>query len=68
MTGYAMVRGEHDGWAIRISVKSVNHRFLDIKLRMPDSLEPYELRLRQAVKNRIHRGHIDIHLNVEPGE
>jgi uncharacterized protein (TIGR00255 family) len=49
-------------------VKSVNHRFLDIKLRMPDSLEPYELRLRQTVKNRIHRGHIDIHVNVEPGE
>jgi uncharacterized protein (TIGR00255 family) len=35
---------------------------------MPDSLEPYDLRLRQAVKNRIHRGHVDIHLNVEPGE
>jgi len=68
MTGYAMVRAEHAGWAIRISVKSVNHRFLDIKLRMPDSMEPYELRLRQAVKSRIHRGHIDIHVNVEPGE
>jgi uncharacterized protein (TIGR00255 family) len=68
MTGYAMVRAEHTGWAIRISVKSVNHRFLDIKVRMPDSMEPYELRLRQAVKNRIHRGHIDIHVNVEPGE
>ena len=37
------------GWAIRISVKSVNHRFLDIKLRMPDSMEPFELRLRQAI-------------------
>ncbi len=68
MTGFAMARSEHAGWAIRISVKSVNHRFLDIKLRMPDSLEPYELRLRQALKNRIHRGHVDIHVNVEPGE
>ncbi len=68
MTGYAMVRGEHAGWAIRLSVKSVNHRFLDIKLRMPESLEPYELRLRQAVKSRIHRGHVDIHISVEPGE
>jgi len=68
MTGYAMARAEQSGWAIRVSVKSVNHRFLDIKLRMPDSLEPYELRLRQAVKNRIHRGHVDIHVNVEPGE
>ena len=68
MTGYAMARTEHAGWAIRISVKSVNHRFLDIKLRMPDSMEPYELRLRQAIKNRIHRGHVDVHVNVEPGE
>lgn len=68
MTGYAMARAEHAGWAIRLSVKSVNHRFLDIKLRMPDSMEPYELRLRQAVKSRIHRGHVDIHMNVEPGE
>ena len=67
MTGYAMVRGEFNGWAIRVSVKSVNHRFLDVKLRMPDSLEPYEHRLRQAVREQIHRGHIDIHVYAEPG-
>ena len=68
MTGYAMVRGEYSGWAIRVSVKSVNHRFLDVKLRIPDSLEPYEHRLRQVVRERIHRGHVDVHINVEPGE
>jgi uncharacterized protein (TIGR00255 family) len=68
MTGYAMVRGEYAGWLIRISVKGVNHRFLDVKMRMPESLEPYELRLRQAIKDRIHRGHIDLHVNVEPGD
>jgi uncharacterized protein (TIGR00255 family) len=68
MTGYAMIRGEHGGWLIRVSVKSVNHRFLEVKLRMPDSLEPYELRLRQAVRERVHRGHVDIHVNVEPGK
>jgi uncharacterized protein (TIGR00255 family) len=68
MTGYAMARGEHGGWSIRISVKSVNHRFLEVKMRMPDSLEPYELRLRQAVKEKVHRGHLDVHVNVEPGK
>ena len=68
MTGYAMVRGEEGGWTIRMSVKSVNHRFLDVKVRMPESLEAYELRLRQAVRERIHRGHVDIHISVEPGE
>jgi uncharacterized protein (TIGR00255 family) len=68
MTGYAMARGEFEGWTIRMSVKSVNHRFLDVKLRIPDSLEPFEHRLRQAVRARIHRGHIDVNVNMEPGE
>ena len=68
MTGYAMVRGEYAGWLIRVSVKSVNHRFLDVKVRIPDSLEPYEHRLRQTVRGRIHRGHLDVHVSVDPGE
>lgn len=68
MTGYAMVRGEFHGWHIRVSVKSVNHRFLDVKLRIPESLEPYEHRLRQAVRGQIHRGHIDVHVSADPGE
>jgi len=46
----------------------VNHRFLDVKLRMPESLEPFEHRLRQAVRGQIHRGHIDVHVSAEPGE
>ena len=68
MTGYATVRTEHGGSSIRLSVKSVNHRFLDVKLRIPESLEPYEFRLRQTVRERIHRGHVDVHVNVEPGK
>jgi len=68
MTGYAMVRSEIYGWAIRVSVKSVNHRFLDVKLRLPDFLEPYEHRLRHAVRQRVHRGHVEVHVSAEPGE
>jgi uncharacterized protein (TIGR00255 family) len=68
MTGYAMLRGEYSGWTIRVSVKSVNHRFLDVKLRMAETLEPYELRLRQVLREKIHRGHIEVQFNVERGE
>jgi uncharacterized protein (TIGR00255 family) len=68
MTGYAMVRGEFHGWNIRVSVKSVNHRFLDVKLRIPESLEPFEHRLRQVVRGRVHRGHLDVHVSADPGE
>src|SRR5262249_32037247 len=67
MTGYAQARNDVNGWAIRVSVKSVNHRFLDLKLRMPEGFDLYELRLRQLVRDRIHRGHVDVHVGVEPG-
>src|SRR5229473_941095 len=50
MTGYAQARAEQDGWAVRVSVKSVNHRFLDLKLRMPEGFDLYDLRLRQLVQ------------------
>ncbi len=68
MTGYAMVRGAFEGWVIRVSVKTANHRFLDVKLRIPDSLEPYEHRLRQALRGRILRGHVDVQVSMEPGQ
>ncbi len=67
MTGYAQARSEQNGWAVRVSVrKSVNHRFLDLKLRLPEGFDLYELRLRQALRERIHRGHIEVHVNVDP--
>jgi uncharacterized protein (TIGR00255 family) len=68
MTGYAQARGELHGWAVRISVKSVNHRFLDLKLRMPEGFDLYELRLRQIVRENIHRGHVEVTVGVEPGK
>ena len=67
MTGYAHARSEQNGWAVRVSVKSVNHRFLDLKLRMPEGFDLYDLRLRQIVREHIHRGHLEIHVNAEPG-
>src|ERR1700674_4392176 len=68
MTGYAQARAEQDGWAVRVSVKSVNHRFLDLKLRMPEGFDPYDMRLRQIVRERIHRGHVEVTVAVEPGK
>lgn len=66
MTGYAQARAETTDLALRVSVKSVNHRFLDLKMRMPEGLEQYEPRLRQVVRERIHRGHVEIQVGAEP--
>src|SRR5207248_5252505 len=67
MTGYAQARHEKHGWAVRVTVKSVNHRFLDLKLRLPEGFDLYDLRLRQIVRECIHRGHLEIYVNAEPG-
>ncbi|MCL4523263.1 MAG: YicC family protein [Acidobacteria bacterium] len=66
MTGYAQARVEQDGWALRISLRSVNHRFLDVHLRLPDGFEAFEPRIRQAVRDRLRRGHVDVTLHYEP--
>jgi uncharacterized protein (TIGR00255 family) len=67
MTGFAQARVEREGSAVRINLRSVNHRFLDLHLRMPDGFEVFESRIRQAVRNRLRRGHVDINIYYEAG-
>jgi uncharacterized protein (TIGR00255 family) len=67
MTGFAQARVEKDGSSVRINLRSVNHRFLDLHLRMPDGFEVFESRIRQAIRNRIRRGHVDVNIYFEAG-
>ena len=62
MTGFAQARVERDGAALRINLRSVNHRFLDLHLRMPEGFEVFESRIRQAIKDRLRRGHVDVNV------
>ena len=65
MTGYAEARSEQDGWMLRLSLRSVNHRFLDLRVRMPEGFEAFEPQMRQLVRNYLHRGHVDLTLHIE---
>ncbi len=65
MTGYAQTRVIENGWSLRISIRSVNHRFLDLHLRVPEGFEPVEPRIRQIVRERVRRGHLDVTLHYE---
>jgi uncharacterized protein (TIGR00255 family) len=67
MTGFAQARAEEAGRAIRVTVRSVNHRFLDVRVKAPDGFESVESRIREIVRSRIHRGHLDVALHYEPG-
>ena len=65
MTGYAQARAIENGWSLRLTIRSVNHRFLDLHLRLPEGFEPIEPRIRQMVRERVRRGHLDITLHYE---
>jgi uncharacterized protein (TIGR00255 family) len=65
MTGYAQAQAVENGWSLRISVRSVNHRFLDLRLHVPEGFEPVEPRIRQIVRERVRRGHLDVTLHFE---
>jgi uncharacterized protein (TIGR00255 family) len=66
MTGFAQVKGQLNGQlGFTLSLKAVNHRFLDLHFRMPSESDALEMKLRRLLKEKLARGHVDLSLNVE---
>src|SRR5688500_12462009 len=65
MTGFASLTRDENGAAIGVTVKSVNHRFLDLQLRLPGSLAPLESRIRGLVQSRVARGRVEVSITVQ---
>jgi uncharacterized protein (TIGR00255 family) len=66
MTGFATVDGTTAAHrSFTLVVKSVNHRHLDLSIRLPNGLEALEAPIRAAVKASIHRGHVELTVVLE---
>jgi uncharacterized protein (TIGR00255 family) len=65
MTGYGRVEAICDGRNIVVEAKSVNHRFLEIALRMPAALYPLEMEYKKKIGERFKRGRIDVSIRLE---
>ena len=66
MTGFARVQVRvNDQLGYTLSLKSVNHRFLDVQLRLPNGLDALEMELRRALKEHLVRGHVELTLSVD---
>ena len=69
MTGFARITGRvSESLGFTLSLKSVNHRFLDLHIRMPGGTESLELQLRRELKQKLIRGHIEVTLNLDRGQ
>lgn len=64
MTAYARITEEHSWGSISCELKSVNHRFLEIGFRMPESLREAETTLRDMARKKLGRGKIDCSMHI----
>lgn len=65
MTGYGKGIAEKDGLKITVELKSVNHRFLDLNIKLPKVFSFAEDTLRKTLQSKVGRGHIDVYVNCE---
>src|SRR5947209_831638 len=63
MTGFARVRRTMEQGEIVVSLKSVNHRGLDLHFHLPVELDSLEHEIRALIKSRVARGHLQIHIS-----
>jgi len=62
MTGFGRKAIDKDGMGFVVEIKSVNHRYLDLSIKMPKSLNPLENKIRKIVTSKISRGKIDLYI------
>ncbi len=67
MTGYGKAVAEYNGKTYTIEVKSLNSKFLDLSLRLPNGLKEHEIEVRTEIGKLLERGKIDLSINTDNG-
>ncbi|MGR6835710.1 YicC/YloC family endoribonuclease [Syntrophomonas erecta] len=68
MTGFGRSQFNDIGYQVSCEMRSVNHRYLDIGVRIPRRYAPLEELIKEEVKKYVQRGRIDISINIEKSE
>lgn len=63
MTGYGKAAEVTAAWSIDVEIKSVNNRYLDLKIRAPQPLNFMEMAIKSAISDKLHRGHVDCNIH-----
>jgi uncharacterized protein (TIGR00255 family) len=65
MTGFASVSREVAGDKVQVTARSVNHRFLDVAVKLPQALAALDQRVRALVQQRLTRGRVELQIAAE---
>src|SRR5512139_968116 len=66
MTGFASLTHDDERGTIGVTVRAVNHRFLDLQVRLPPGLAEIEPRVRALVQARLGRGRVEVQMSLQP--
>ena len=65
MTGYGRFELEKDTRRYTVELKGVNHKYLDVNIRLPKSFNSYDGNIRSQLKNQVSRGKVDVYISYE---
>ena len=65
MTGFGRFETVTDEYKISVEMKAVNHRYLDLSIKMPKKFNFFEAGIRNLLKNYIQRGKVDVFITYE---
>lgn len=68
MTAFARAQGQGDWGGAVCELRSINHRYLEMIVRLPDNLHELEAPIRERIRQHIKRGKIELHLRYHPGD
>lgn len=65
MTGFGQGNAQGDSFRVRVDIRTVNNRFLDIHTRLPQELASLEMPIKKQIQAALHRGRVDLTISVE---
>lgn len=68
MTAFARAQGQGKWGSAVCEIRSINHRYLELGVRMPDTLHGLEAQMRERIRHYIRRGKIECYLRYQPGD
>lgn len=67
MTGFGRATLVADGLSVAVEIKSVNHRFLDLQMKVPRVYNALEIEIGRSIKERLHRGRVEVYVRRDGG-
>lgn len=65
MTGFGRAEAENDDMSLSIEIKTVNHKYIDYQIRMPNYLNFLEDKIKKSIKDYLSRGRVEVYVKVD---